>query len=440
MGQKSLLRTHFEPRVTVTTPANDDRQAVDFTGYFEISDVVDVIDVDPAGNILSVLAENLSVLAIDTDVAVTLSAVVDTTLATGTPMIRVQQIDDGHSAMDRLYRKPRTAEAKLVRKENILAQELNQPAAGKTLYRVANTKFIKAGDKFDILATEGLVASDVIVDSVGVQADALNNRSYVAITTLVDTSGFTNPFLLAKDITLQDAIERNQEAIDGIDSPVENEAMEVLNGACDRLHTVFETSQLFVAGSSKLFLDDGRKRKGTAGTRASLTQGAGNAQLIFTSMLLGLLGNEVEVQVQAGAGLGVTVTRTFGKSSSQIVPGTTLYRVVVNDNGGAATAADIAGAINGHAVAKRIVQAQYGGDGSGVVATFGPTALAGGLNDGTGDYAELEQVYRNNIVNTGYKFVSFHIRPNEENRMAHPPEQDEELTVDYRKATANIDY
>lgn len=430
MGQKNLIRTQFEPRVVITAPANDDKQVVNFTGYFEIGDTVDVIEVDAQGNVLSVVADNLSVLAVDPGVSLTLSSVVDTTGLAGTPMVRCQEIDDGFQAIDRLYRKPRTTEQVLVLRQPILAQELNQPSAGKTLYRIANTKFIRAGDKFDIYADGGLVASDVVIDSVANQADAVNNRAYVVITTLVDTSTATNPFLLAKDISLQDAIERNQERIDGIDQPVENEKMETLNGICDSKKTAFETALLFVAGSSKLHLDVGRMRIGAPGTRAALTQGAGTSQLIFTSLVLGLAGNSTKVKVQAGAGLTVAVTGNFSAG----------HTITVNDNAGAATALDIAGAINANAIAKRLVLVQYGSTGLGVVAAFGPTSLSGGLDDGTGDYAELEQVYRNNIANTGYKWVSFHIRPNERNRMNKPPEDDEELTVDYRRAIENMDY
>ena len=427
--QKNLCRTEFEPFVECTNPVDDDRQEVDFTGYFRIGDVVDVVDVDANGKVTSVIADNLTIEAIDPDVAVVLSSSVDTSSAVGTPKIRCQSIDDGQEAIDRLYRTPQVVDPKLIIKESILAQELNQPSAGKTLYRVANTKFIKAGDKFDILADEGLVASDVVIDSVSNQADDSNNKAYVAITSLVDTSAFTNPFLLSKDITLQEAIERNQEKIDGIDSPVENEYV----GVGDKSFTCFELVNLFVQGSSKIDLDGSRMRLGTPGTRAYYEHGTypgNNDSLKFTSMIMGLDGNKTSVEILSGAGLAVTVTGNF----------ITGYKISINDNSGAATAQDIADAINADADAKRIVQVQYGGDGTGTVSTLAETDLAGGLDDGTGDYAELEQIYRNNIANTGYKWVSFHIRPLEQNRMNKPPQEDEEIIADYRKATENIDY
>ncbi len=84
------------------------------------------------------------------------------------------------------------------------------------------------------------------------------------------------------------------------------------------------------------------------------------------------------------------------------------------------------------------MQVQYGGDGSGTVSTFS-TNLSGGLDNGTGDYSELEQVYENFITGTGFKWISLHMRPNERNRYNEPPGDDEELSIDFRKATENVD-
>jgi len=65
------------------------------------------------------------------------------------------------------------------------------------------------------------------------------------------------------------------------------------------------------------------------------------------------------------------------------------------------------------------------------------TPLAGGLNDATFDYAELEQVYKNNISATGYKWIAFNVRPDQKNRMKVPPQDSEELYMDYRTALVN---
>lgn len=434
--QGNLKRTQFKPRVTVITPANDDKQIVDFTGYFEIGDQVDVVEVDANGNIVQTIADNVVVNAIDPGNFLVLDTVVDTTGLTGIPKIIAQEIDDGQEAIDRLYRKKVQATGiNYNLTQDIEAQELNAPVVGKTTFDIDDASLIRAGDTFDVLADEGLIASDVVVDSVSVNADAAANKATVVINSVVDTSTFTNPFLLSKNITISKVVKRNQERIDGIDTPLENQDL----GAGNGVDTAFESPALFVEGSSKLFLDGRRLKKGTAGTRATLSEGSSNSELIFTSLLLGVLGNEIEVEVQSGAGLTVSVSKSFNSSSSQIISGSTEYLIQVNDNGGTATAQDIADAINADSEAKRLVLAQYGGDGSGTVSTFGPTALSGGSDDGTGDYAELEQVFENTIIGTGFKWVSLHIRPNERNRLDCPIEDDEEMCLDLRKATENVD-
>lgn len=425
MGQTNLIRTQFEPRVTITTPANDDRQVVNFTGYFQVGDVVDVIEVDGDGNILTTIADNLTVLAIDPDVSLTLDAVVDTTGLTGTPMVMCQNIDDGQEAIDRLYRRKFTGSVGFIVQQTILGEDLNTPVAGKTTFFVEDVKFIRAGDIADVLADEGIIATGVTVDSVTPSADDTNNKAQVIITSNVTTVGFTNPHLVFTSITVQQAVERNQERIDEIDRPVENEFM----GIGDGRMTTFYTSNLFVAGTSKVLLDGKRMRLGTKGTQATLSQGAGNAQLLFTSLILGTDGNKTKVAVVADVNptISVTVTGNF----------TTGHTITVTDANGTATALQIAVAIMGHSTAKRLVLARYGGSGVGIVATFAATNLAGGLADGVGDYAEIEQVYRNNIQYTGYKMISFHIRPNEINRLNTPPKQDEEVIIDYRRPSEN---
>ena len=441
MGQVRLERTHFEPRVTVLSPKNDDKQDVDFVGYFEIDDIVDIIDEDAAGNIISVLADNVQVLAINQGSNfLVLDTVVDTTAATGTPKIRVQEIDDGFLAIDRLYRRKLKGPISFLLISNIEAQELNAPLIGQTKYDIDDAAFWKAGDTIDILADEGIIQSDVDIFSVEPNADATNNKATITVSGVYDTSTFTNPFALNKTITYADAINRNQERIDGMDTPIENQDLGVGNS----LDTAWEAPMLFVESSSKLFVDGKRLKKSIAGTRATHIEGAGTSRLIFTSMLLGVVGNEVEIVVQAGAGLTVLVTKAYNNSSTQIIPGTTNYVITVNDNGSTATAKDIADAINADSEAKRIVQVQYGNilgpnsDGSGAVGTFS-TNLGGGLDNGTGDYAELEQIYENFIVGTGFKWVSLHMRPNERNRLSSPPIDDEELCMDLRKATENVD-
>jgi len=435
MGQTNLKRTHFEPRVTVLNVKNDDKQDVDFIGYFEIDDMVDIIDVDAAGNIVSILHDNVKVLAVNTGSKfLVLDTVVDTTAATGTAKIRVQQIDDGFEAIDRLYRRNLKGPITFYLQQGIEAQELNAPLAGQTIYDIDDASLWRAGDTVDILADEGIIQSEVMVISVNPNADAAFNKATIVVAGVYDTSAFTNPFVLNKYITYADTIKRNQERIDGIDTPSENNDL----GVGNQLDTAWMSPALFVEASTKLFVDGRRAKKGTAGTRASHVEGAGTSELTITSMLMGVLGNEVEIVVQAGAGLSVSVVKSYKANSTVIVPGQTAYTITINNNGGAATSQDIADAINADVEALRIVQVQFGGDGTGTVSPFS-TALTGGLDDGAGDYAELEQIYENSNVGTGFKWVSLHMRPNERNRYNEPPHDDEELCVDYRKATENVD-
>ena len=437
MGQRNSERISFRPRQEITSLVNDDIQLLAFTGYYKVGDAVDVVDVDANGNILSTLADNLTVLNINPDVSVVLSAAVDTSAAVGTPMLVAQEIDDVQEAIDRLYRRKFSGAVQFTEVEAILGRKLDTPNVGEGTYFVEDVSFYRVGDIVDIIADEGGVATGAEVLAVSPNADDTNNKASIVIDQTPDTDTFTNPKFVNTSLTVEQAIRRNQERIDELDRPVENEYMGVGEGT----HGAYEATNLFRAGTSKLLLDGSRKRLGTAGTRASHTQGTypgTNTSLKFSSMLLGLLGNEVEVRVQAGAGFTIAVTKAFKSNATQIISGQTQYLIVINNNGGAATTKQIADALNAHAEVKRIVQVQYGGDGAGLAPTFGPTALAGGLDNGTGDYAELEQIYENSIVNTGYKWISYHIRPNEKNRMSSPPLDDEENCIDYRRPSENV--
>lgn len=448
MGQTNLKRTQFIPRMEAVVPANDDKQFVDFAGYVEIGDIVDVVDVDANGCIIGTIQDNAVILAVQKQGAnpfVVLDSVVDTSSATGTPMIRVQNIDDGQEAIDRLYRRKISGSLDMEETEPIVDFQLNKPSAGQTTFEVDDASLWRAGDIGDVLASSGLVEPDVTVLSVLPNADTTNNRAVIVIDTLVDLSSETNPFILNKSLTVAVGIRRNQERIDEIDRPVENEDMNVLNGVADGTLTPYESDALFAQGTTKVFLDSRRMKLGIAGTRASEVFGSGDGELTAVSNILGILGNEVELQVVNAAGLTVTVTKTFKVTSNGTDFSQSQYLVQVNNNSGAATAKEIAEAVNADSDAKRIMQLMWGGDGSGTVAAIAATNLSGGLDDGSGDYAELEQVREVNdgssIENstTGFKWVSFHIRPNERNRLNSPPSDDEEICIDYRIATENVD-
>lgn len=417
--QPNLERTYFRAQEEITTLINSAVQNVAFTGYYEIGDTVDIIDVGPDGCRISILGTR-TIVDIVKDQALIFDSAIDTSTATGAPYAFVRNIDDGQEAVDRLYHKVNLGQ-KCEVTEPIVAQALNSPVGGKTTYQVADVGMFRAGDSVSIVGDEGLVGNSTI-DSVETRADESGNRSVVIITSVLDTSTFTNP-LIKSLVPICTVVERLRSDIDKIDEPIENELLD--NADC--LNVAFETDNLFRAGSTQLYLDGVKLRLGTVGTRATLTQGAGNAALTFHSMILGTAGNLTKVGVVAGAGLTVSVSGNF----------TAGYTVTVNDNGGAATAAQIANAINTSATAKRLVQAIYGGDGSGVVAAFAATNLASGANDGIGDYAEVPQVYNNAISGTGYKWVTLWVLPDDRRRLNKPPRNSEELTINYRKIMYN---
>lgn len=419
MPQPNLERTYFRPQEEITSSVDSVVQTLAFTGYYEIGDVVDIIDVGPDGCRISILGTR-TIVDIVKDSKLIFDSTIDTSLATGTPYAFVRDIDDGQEAVDRLYHRV-SAPPECEIQVPITAQALNQPVGGKTTYEVDDVGNLRAGDSVSIIADEGFVATATI-DSVDPKADQSGNKSIVVITSVVDTSTYTNPKIKSL-IPICTITERLRADIDKIDQPVENENLDTP----DCLKTAFETDYLYRAGSSKLYLDGVRCRLGTVGTRATLTQGAGNSQLIYHSMILGTAGNKTKVAVVAGAGFTISVSGDFNAG----------FTISINDNGGAATSAEIAAALNANATVKRLVQVLYGGDGSGVVTAFAATALASGANDGSGDYAELPQVYNNTITNTGYKWVSLWILPSDRNRFNKPPRNSEELTIDYRRIMYN---
>jgi hypothetical protein len=419
MGQPNANRIQFVPWEEVLTSGDLSVHSVAQTCLFRVGDSVTIYDVDANGCIISSLG-SATVNAIEKDTALYLDASIDTSVATGTPYAYVTNIDDVQAALERVYC-GEDPNSKCQVSESILAQSLDDPIVGQATYSVSSVGYFQAGDAVYVVADEGIQGTANVV-SVAKNADDTNNYSAIVLDDSIDTSAVTNPKILA-DFDTCVLIDRIKSDVDAIDEPVENEDLD----AGDCTHVAFETDSLFRQGSSKVFIDGVRKTLGTAGSRASHTQGTSNSQLTYTSMILGTAGNDTQVSVSAGAGTVVTVSGNFASG----------YTIDVTDNSGAATAADIAAAINADADAKRIVQVQYGGDGTGVVSTFGATSLTGGLDDGTGDYAELEQVLNNEISNTGYKWISFWILPNDRNRLNQPPRSDEDLVVDYRKILYN---
>jgi hypothetical protein len=145
-------------------------------------------------------------------------------------------------------------------------------------------------------------------------------------------------------------------------------------------------------------------------------------------MVLGTKGNVCKLAITVGAGAPVpVVTGNYA----------TGFTVTVNNGAGTNSAQLMAEAINASSTAKLVMQAIWGGDGTGFPATLSATAMSGGLNNGSGDYAEIEQVFNNVLSATGFKFIAFWILPTDPNRMNVPPKQSEEIVVDYRMLQFN---
>ena len=87
MGQINLIRTQFIAREVITSLSNTANHTLAFTGYYLAGDVVDVLDIDANGTILSTLASNLTIVAINPNTSIVLSAAVDTSVAVGTPVL-----------------------------------------------------------------------------------------------------------------------------------------------------------------------------------------------------------------------------------------------------------------------------------------------------------------------------------------------------------------
>lgn len=417
MGQPNLSRTEFQAFQTVSPAQASVVQKMAFTGYFNVGDTVDVADVDSLGNVTSWIAQGLTIVEVDPGVSVTLNSSVDTTTAIGTPQILCRTIDDGQSAVDRLFRALTATGDAFPLVQNVLAVDLNTPVGGHARYHVADIRFWKAGDAVALASNSGQSASGSVV-ATSAQANDTNNQSFIEVNFSFDSGTLTSPYLVNTSITDTQVMNRLQDELALIRAPIEAE----FYGVGDGTTTAFKAVNLFEAGSTKLYLDGVRQRKGTAGTRGALTEGTGNAAVTFTSLILGLAGNRTQVASVAGAGSTVTVTGNW----------TSGYHVSVNNNSGAMTAAQMVAAVNADATASKIVQGTYGGTGASAVVAFALTSLTGGLDDGTGDYGEVEQVFNNQIANTGFQWLCLRIIPSDTNRLHKPPTNDEEITLDYR--------
>lgn len=447
MGQKNADRLQYKAREIITSSINAARQTMVFTNYFVVGDYVDVFAINSSGEkVGSNLATNIQVSAIQKGVAVVFSAAVDTTTALPAGAVGwyvgVRDIDDSQEAIDRLYRKKSDFGAPgnvqisaTVVDDSLLDVDITGAAQiGHSVQFVDSISILRVGDSVQVLADSGLLGNATIV-ALDAMADAANNMSRIQLDSAIDTTGETNVSIVAGNLTIDQILARLQQNVDSIDQPIENEDLDAGNG----IDCVFETDNLFLYRTSKVLIDGVRKVLGTAGTRASKVIGTfptANDSMKADSMILGTLGNEVELEILNVAGNAITVTKSY-KVNAGGSYALSQYKISIANNSGASTAKQLCDLLNAHAQVRRIAQFRYGGDGSGTIAAMASSNFTGGLNDGTKDYAELEQVFNNQIVNTGFKFIALRIDAANENRLNHPPLADEDLTADYRKALTN---
>jgi hypothetical protein len=420
MGQPDAKRLQFSSVVALTSAINDDIQTLSDTALIKVGDVLEFYDQNASGCLESLVGTR-TVTGVCPDTSITLDSAIDLTVITGTAAIRNRSIWTVEDAIKRLYECGFEAQDyKINWDASITSSLVDTPLVGQSTHSVSDASCWKAGDSWSIISDEGLAGSGVVVS-----IDAATNQ--VVIDSSIDTSVLTNPKLLNTSVDLKTQLMRLKEQIDLVGSPI----CEMLaDGDCD--NTVFYASQGMVQNSSQLYLDGNRKRKGTAGTRAGLVNDAGNAEITFASLVLGTDGNDIDIEfldpAVPSSALSVSVTGTYDAADRKI-------SVSLETDGGSSiisTAQEVAEAINADADAKRLVTAIYGGDGTGVQSALVATPLAGGLNDGTGDYVELQQV-ENNVLGA-YAIVSFHIRPLEGNRMHCPPRESEELDLCFSRA------
>lgn len=429
MGQKNADTIQFKPWEQLNDSINSNTHTMLDVCRIREGDQVDIFDVDlETEEIHAVIATNLTILSINRgNKKVVFDAPFSSTVATGTIVVNIQNIDDVQQAIDRSLCDPVGSPKKNLQ-QAILDFEADFPSAGKGLYDVADSQGFRPGDEVIVVNDDGVVIQSTTIHSVDINADDVNNRSTIAVNDNTDPLVLTkNPRIRAKNLTLETYAERLQERIDEIDKPEKNKFP---ISQPDSENSCFELPALFLSNSTDVFIDGSKKHLGDCGTLASLTVGAlPNGQIVFTSMILNAFGNLTQVEVQSGAGLTVAVSGNHK----------TGFLVQVNDKGGAATAKEICDAINNDTKARKIVQAIYSGTGVTVVAAFGPSNLAGGADDATLDYCELEQVFENERTGTGFKFISFNIRPDQPNRMNKVPKDSEEMILGYAKALVNQD-
>lgn len=125
----------------------------------------------------------------------------------------------------------------------------------------------------------------------------------------------------------------------------------------------------------------GTAPEAAAARHASLSLGSGDAQLVFTALKAGIVGNNLRVQLRAAA----TPDAPLSVALDTRVPGTTLIQLTLATDAQGnrqSTAANVAAALLADATVAGLVSITVGGDGSGIVAlTLGSRGLSGGFDE-----------------------------------------------------------
>lgn len=124
-------------------------------------------------------------------------------------------------------------------------------------------------------------------------------------------------------------------------------------------------------------------------TAASLTEGTGTAELVFTANRPGEPGNSITVELKDGVGEAISVSGTD---------------IEVTLNTGTSSANSVKALVDGDTDATRLVQVASGG--AGVVAVMAATALSGGAGEGVNVYVNgIAQEVEGAITETALPLV-----------------------------------
>lgn len=420
MPQIDAIRIQYDVCKDITSILNDDIQTLTDTTLLCVGDTVNFYEKDASGCIdwTNPLGER-TLTSICTNDAVTLNATVDLSALTAgsTAVMCVKDLDDAQAAGDRMddWTQPETYKYRI--QPAITASEYDVPIVGQARHTVAECAFLfQAGDTYDIICDSGLVVSGTVISS-----DPGNEK--VVIDDNTDLTAETGCKLINTSLTLAEHLKRLKNAVLG-GIPVYHDFLG--KGDCD--HTTFELSSIFLPGTTRVKADGNEPNLGTCGTLASFDHGAypANDTLRYTSMVTGTNANtKISVAIISAAGNAVTVSGSWDTDD---------ILISVNNATDTSDALTIAAAINADPSASRYVMVQYGGDGLGIPPSLVATSLAGGLDDWTGQYCEMEQLQANFIIGTGFKWVSIHIDPDDPNMMSVPHRTSECLYAHYDKS------